>query len=134
MKPLFALICTGVGIVGVCWIDRDKLAPISKAVVIPLVWLLICSSRPLTAWMSQVHQGDSYTDGSPLDRNLLTLLIILGVIVLSKRPRQVRSILRLNAPIIAFLLYCFVSIIWSDFPFVTFKRWIRGVGDIVMVL
>jgi exopolysaccharide production protein ExoQ len=33
-----------------------------------------------------------------------------------------------------YFVYCLVSILWSDFPFVGLKRWIRAIGDIVMVL
>ena len=33
-----------------------------------------------------------------------------------------------------FFLYCFISIIWSDFPFVAFKRWIKILGHPIMAL
>jgi O-antigen ligase len=32
------------------------------------------------------------------------------------------------------LLYCFISIAWSDFPFVAFKRWIKILGHPIMAL
>ena len=31
-------------------------------------------------------------------------------------------------------LYCFISILWSDFPFVAFKRWIKVLGLPIMAL
>jgi exopolysaccharide production protein ExoQ len=31
-------------------------------------------------------------------------------------------------------LYCLLSLFWSDYPDVGFKRWIKAVGDLVMVL
>jgi O-antigen ligase len=34
----------------------------------------------------------------------------------------------------AFLLYCFIAILWSEFPLVAFKRWIKILGHPVMVL
>jgi len=34
----------------------------------------------------------------------------------------------------AFLLYCFIAIFWSDFPFVAFKRWIKVLGHPIMAL
>jgi O-antigen ligase len=33
-----------------------------------------------------------------------------------------------------FLAYCAISILWSDYPELSFKRWIKFVGDLVMVL
>jgi len=42
--------------------------------------------------------------------------------------------LRANGPILLFFFYTALSIVWSDYPDVAFKRWIKGVGDIVMVL
>jgi O-antigen ligase len=32
------------------------------------------------------------------------------------------------------LLYCFISIAWSDFPFIAFKRWIKILGHPIMAL
>ena len=37
-------------------------------------------------------------------------------------------------PILLFFLYCALSILWADYPFVAFKHWNKGIGDIVMVL
>ena len=35
--------------------------------------------------------------------------------------------------IVIFFLYEGISILWSDFPFVAFRRWIKASGDFVMV-
>jgi O-antigen ligase len=40
----------------------------------------------------------------------------------------------MNGPILVFFLYCAVSIVWSDYPDVAFRRWIKSLGDLVMVL
>lgn len=133
MNPLFAAIFTGLAILCISRLDQDKGPPISKAVWIPFAWLLIGSSRPVSDWFGG-RLGASYEEGSPLDRTLLAILIALGLFILSKRLRQVRAILRVNLPIVVFLLYCLASILWSDFPFVTFKRWTRGAADVVMIL
>jgi O-antigen ligase len=62
------------------------------------------------------------------------LLIALAVAVLLTRTRQAAALVRANAPMVVFLLYCLVSVLWADYPFVALKRWIRGVADVVMVL
>ena len=108
----------------------------SRAVWVPFLWLTISSSRPVSEWVdsSGARRGVQYLEGSPLDRNIVTSLIILGLLALWKRRAQTKDILRANAPVVVFLLYCLVSALWADYPFVTLKRWVRAVADIVMVL
>ena len=48
--------------------------------------------------------------------------------------RSVKTILAANPLILIFLAYCLFSLLWSDYPFVVLKRWIRSVGDIVVIL
>jgi exopolysaccharide production protein ExoQ len=133
MKPLIVAVCTFIGILYLWHLDSSKRPRTSKAIWIPFIWLLIGSSRPVTEWLSRSGAG-SNEDGSPLDRTILTILLMMGLHVLSKRMSHVKAILRLNLPILLFFAYCLASVIWSDFPFVSFKRWIRGVADVVMVL
>src|SRR5205807_596298 len=33
-----------------------------------------------------------------------------------------------------FFLYCCLTLIWSDYPFTSFKRWVKDFGNVVMVL
>jgi O-antigen ligase len=46
----------------------------------------------------------------------------------------VGSILLQNWPICLFFSYAALSITWSDYPFVTLKHWIKGIGDLMMIL
>jgi exopolysaccharide production protein ExoQ len=64
----------------------------------------------------------------------LTALLVLALFVLYKRIRRVRTIIAANPQIVIFFSYCLISLLWSDYPFVVFKRWNRSVGDIAMVL
>jgi O-antigen ligase len=73
-------------------------------------------------------------DGSPLDRLLFSCLLIIGLIIIISRSQRAGRLLRANGPILLFFLYCAVSILWSDYADVAFKRWTRAVGDLVMVL
>jgi O-antigen ligase len=61
-------------------------------------------------------------------------LMAVGIVVLANRRRQVGRLLRTNGPILLFFCYCALSLVWSDFPGVAFKRWIKAVGDLVMIL
>jgi len=78
--------------------------------------------------------GGRYLEGNPIDRAVLGILMALGVIVLLTRERQVKALLKGSMPVLLFFLYCAISSLWSDYPDVAFKRWFRGLGDIVMVL
>jgi O-antigen ligase len=55
-------------------------------------------------------------------------------VILIKRKLQWAHWMRGNAWLIVFFLYCGVSIIWSDFQGVAFKRWIRALGAVTVVL
>ncbi len=92
------------GICGLFWLDRDSKLPAQ------------------------------YIEGSPLDRAVYTGLLVVGLFVLFGRQKAVGRFLRANWPIALFVLYCAVSIIWSDFPEVALKRWIKSLGDYAMIL
>jgi len=73
-------------------------------------------------------------EGSPSHRIIFTVLLAIGIIVLVGRGRKTWTLLRVNAPILLFFGYCAVSTLWSDYPDVAFKRWIKALGDLVMVM
>jgi exopolysaccharide production protein ExoQ len=143
MSPQIATIICTVGILGLFALDWDREARTSKALWIPVVWLSISGSRMISQWLvatgttTRVVSPDAaqqYLDGSPLDRFLLTGLLILALIVLAGRGPKVWVLLLANAPILLFLFYCGASAFWSDYPGIAFKRWIKAVADLMMVL
>jgi exopolysaccharide production protein ExoQ len=125
------------GIVGLFRLDRQY-GWTSKAIYIPFCWLLISMSRPVTAWLSSpattADRMTSYVEGSPIDRTILMVLLALAIVALWRRKEATAAILSKNAPIILFFLYCLISASWADFPIVSLKRWIRAVGDVLMIL
>jgi O-antigen ligase len=136
LTQLATLVCV-IGILGLFLLNRDPKAKTSKALWIPLIWLLIAGSRNVGEWLQPAGPtdgSDPYLEGNPIDRNILAGLVVLGIIVLIRRRHKVVKILSANWPIILFFVYCLVSIFWSDYPYVGFKRWIRFSGDVVMVL
>lgn len=106
------------------------------ALWIPVCWLFICSSRNVSEWMhySGDVQTSRYLEGNPLDRAFLTGLLLVAVLVLVRRGSRVFALLKANLPILLYFLYCGISFLWSDYPDVSFKRWFRAVGDVVMIL
>jgi exopolysaccharide production protein ExoQ len=125
-----------IGIAGLFWLDRDREAKTSTALWLPVIWLWIAASRPVSQWLSgtDVSSTDAYLDGSPLDRNIYIVLLAIAIVVLIGRGSAVLKLMRENGPLVLFLFYCAASILWSDYPDVAFKRWIKSLGDYSMIL
>jgi O-antigen ligase len=76
----------------------------------------------------------AYQEGSPIDRNFLLFLIACCIIVLARRRLNWSAIFQRNILVVLFFIYCLISIFWADFPFIAFKRLIKFVGLLAMVL
>ena len=137
MSPSIATVVFGFLLLGLFLLDRDQKSRTSPALWIPVAWVSIGASRAVSQWFGvtpAMGSPEQYLEGSPFDRFILTGLLAAGLIVLLARERRAGTLLRANGPILLFFLYCSVSVLWSDYPEVAFKRWIRALGDIVMVL
>jgi len=92
----------------------------------------------VSQWIGGVGEATSsdFEQGNSFDAVVFAVLLVIGLIILLGRQRRARLcvILRNNKPLILFMLYCLVSIIWSDYPLVAFKRWTKALGDLTMVL
>lgn len=130
MPPQLALaICT----IFVLWLLRldHKQAPnVSPALWIPTIWMLLIASKPLAVWFGTA--GQDIESGSPLDRAFLLVLLCLGLIVLGARRFSLSSAIEQQKWVILILTYMLISIIWSDIPYISFKRWIRELVAVVM--
>ncbi|MFQ5753958.1 MAG: hypothetical protein ACE5HI_18380, partial [bacterium] len=65
---------------------------------------------------------------------MLIILICLGIAILIKRKAKLLHILKGNKWILALFVYMALSIAWSNFPEISFKRWVRSTGTLIMVL
>lgn len=109
----------------------------SWALWLPLLWLMIIEARSVSFWLGiedELVSADSSLDGTPLDRNIFLALMIAGAVVLWKRKIDWSRIIRSNRWLFIFFLYFGLSVIWSDYPFVSFKRWTKDLGNVIMVL
>jgi exopolysaccharide production protein ExoQ len=133
--PLAFLFC-GLGIAGLFFLDRDKSVRTSKALWLPVIWLWIAGSRPVSVWLGNNSAGNlaATLDGSPMDAAIFEALIVAGVIVLFQRKSKAISLLKASGPVVIYFIYCLISVTWSPFPEPAFKRWIKAIGDLVMVL
>src|SRR6266571_2176044 len=122
----------------VLWLfARDaKRRKMSAALWIPLTWAFIVGSKPISSWLGlndQLINADEL-EGSPFDRNIYLLLIAAGLFVLVRRRATWGSIVKRNAWLFLYFVYLGISVLWSDYSFVAFKRWIKDFGNVVIVL
>ncbi len=136
MPPIVATVLFVMGIFGLFWLTQDRQVKTSPALWIPVCWLLITGSRPVSQWLSvgpTFDTPDKYLDGSPLDAAIFGFLMVASLAILAARHKQLSALVRGNGLLLLFLAYCLVSTQWSDFAFVAFKRWTKIVGDVMMV-
>jgi exopolysaccharide production protein ExoQ len=138
MSAQLALLIFGIGIAGLFYLDRDQSVRMSRALWLPVIWISIAGSRPVTSWlgMQDTSGGNigATLEGSPIDAAIFEALIFAGVIVLCHRKYRATTLLKASGPILVYFLYCLVSTAWSPIHGPAFKRWIKAVGDLVMVL
>jgi exopolysaccharide production protein ExoQ len=121
------------------YIESRRKIEVSLTLWVPTVWMLIYASRPLSKWFLYApvsfDANTAITDvGSPLDRYVLSTLIILALLILFKRKIEWSRILKDNFWLILIFLYMGMSIAWSEILFTSFRRWIRASGEIVIAL
>jgi len=137
LPPIIASCLTVAFVVFLYRRDIRERPNVTGALWIPLLWMLIISSRQVSEWLNLfgLHVGAvTLEEGSPLDAGVYFVLIVGGLYVLHQRQASFSEIIRNNQWLTIFLLYCLVSIVWSDFPFVAFKRWFKVLGHPIMVL
>jgi exopolysaccharide production protein ExoQ len=124
------------GIAGLFYLGRDESVHTSKALWLPVVYLWLIGSRPVSAWLGIAPPAGTNVqlDGSPLDALVFGLLLAAAIVVLITRGRRALTFLTANWPILIYFFYCLVSVSWSYHPDVAFKRWIKAIGDLAMVL
>src|SRR5882672_10661482 len=117
--------------------DRKRSTTVSMAAWLPLIWAAIIGSRPITLWFGgalSMETPDDYLKGSPIDMMIFLSLIVAGALVLVQRRMNWNELFANNTWLFIFFLYWGLSVAWSDYPFVGLKRWIKDLGNLIMVL
>jgi exopolysaccharide production protein ExoQ len=133
MVKLLALSIYGVLIFYLYKQDHRLNPKVSCALWIPLIWFMICASRMVSSWLG-VSGTEGVAEGSPVDRAIIAILIFIGCIILFRRRIDLPKLFNRNKWLFLYFFYCGVSVLWSDFTEVSFKRWIKELGNIIMVL
>ena len=136
MNPSIASLFYICGIAGLFYLDRDNSARTSKALWLPILYLGVLGSKPVSVWLGITPPGAASTlvDGSPVDAAFFAILLIASLCVVVYRGRQTATFLAANGPILIYFLFCLFSIVWSDFPYVAVKKWVKAVEDVMMIL
>jgi len=138
MPPTVALFLTTAFVVFLFRRDCREQAQVTGALWIPVIWMLLIASRPVSFWLgfggAMYDTPADLAEGSPLDRMTYIVLQLAAFVVLYRRGISWSTVLSRNLWLTVFLAYCGVSILWSDFPFAAFKRWIKVLGLPMMVL
>ena len=69
-----------------------------------------------------------------MDRAFYQAMIAVGVMILVYRRISWDRFVRSNKWLALYFAYFGISVLWSDYPFVAFKRWIKDFGNVIMVL
>src|ERR1051326_574946 len=121
------------------WREDAKSRPhLSKALWIPLIWLLLLGSRQ-PSWWSWFFFGIGSSAASDLEGNSVgaafcTLLICLSLIIVARRRVSWSEVFGGNTGLVLFYAFLGLTIIWAAYPFPTFKRWTKEIGAIPVLL
>jgi len=135
MNPSIATLMCVFGIAGLFYLDREKGARPSKAIWLPIIWMTLIGSRPLSVLLGfEPPTGNVQLEGSPIDAAFFGILTLAAIAVLIRRGNRARTLLLANWPIVLYFVFCLISVSWSFHPDVSIKRWIKATGDLAMVL
>src|ERR1700733_5344494 len=138
MPPILALFLTLAFIVFLFASDFREKPNVTSALWLPFLWIVVSpGSRFLSQWLTIFGfpmGGVTVEDGSPVDAVFYLCVIVTGILVLQQRRVTFIKFIHNNRWLALFLAYCLLAILWSDFPYVSFKRWIKLLGDPIMAL
>lgn len=108
---------------------------LSQSLWVPLAWIFFASSLFPTQWLNIGTTAASIdiAEGSTGDAVVFFILILAGVKILMRRQINLSEMFKQNIWVWLFFCYGAVSILWSDYPFISFKRLIKAFGNVIMV-
>lgn len=140
MPPKLALFFAAVFVYFAFRSDKNRDVATTGALFWPWLWYMIVASHPIGYWFIQWNLplpgggSDDPTEGSSIDRYFFAGLTVIGLQILYRRRFSWAGVLRNNSVLAIFFVYMAASILWSDYSFVSFKRYIKVIGSIVMAL
>ena len=137
MPPFVASCVYGAFIAWLFYRHSKEVQGVSRAIWIPFIWIGINSSRSVVYWLSSgttASEASDVTDGNSIDRTIFLTLLAFAVGTLARRRIHWQAVCGQCKWLIIFYLYLLLSTVWSDYTFVSFKRWFKDAGDVLMIL
>jgi exopolysaccharide production protein ExoQ len=136
MPPTLALSIWFVLLIALFWFDPARERKTSTALWIPLVWFFLLGSRTPAMWLGVSPSGgmQALEEGSPLDRTVFSAMALACFLILISRSFPWQEFVLRNLAFVSFLVFALLSVVWSDFPLATFKKWFRDMGVYMAVL
>ena len=115
--------------------DPAKERGTSVALWVPLIWMFIVGSRLPSQWLGVqgASAATALEEGNALDRTIWFVLILLAIWILASRSFQWSAFFSSNPFLMTFLCFALLSVLWSDFPLIAFKRWFRDLGAYLVI-
>lgn len=136
MPPNLALL---LGIALIFWAlrrDRQQGAASPAELFWPTLWYMVVSSRPVGVWLD-LWNIPLVGEGALLeliDAAFYATLSVIGWRILDRRRVSWPELLRDNSFLLLFILLAAVSVIWSDYNWISFKRFIKLLGSVIIAL
>ena len=137
MKPALALLLCCPLIIWLWKRDQRGRLPSSKALWVPLFWLLVLGSRPISWWLGIGGSNgatDADLEGNVFDRILYLVQVFLAICIVARRDVDWMAIVRENKALVLFFLFLLATALWAEYPFVVFRRWFKEVGGVFVIL
>src|SRR5271170_4858475 len=100
MSTTVAFLVFSIGISGLFFLDRDSSVRTSKAFWLPVTWLWIVGSRPVSSWFgiegTSGNALDATLNGSPVDAAALGALLCIGLLILLYRKKKTSAYLAVS--------------------------------------
>lgn len=135
MPPLLALFSWLVLLVGLLRFDPAQKQKTSLALWVPVIWISIIASRLPSQWLGVggTDAAQVMQEGNAFDRYVYFALIFLALSILTSRSFGWRQFFAGNIALTSILAFSLLSVAWSDFPFIAFKRWFRDLGTYLAI-
>jgi exopolysaccharide production protein ExoQ len=125
-------------IIGLFYLDRRPRERTGAGLWVAFAWLFFVLSKSPAAWIQSgetiSYDGNYNLESNPINLVVYAVIILSGLIVLGARWNRVGKSLQASWPILLFYAYCGLSCAWSEYPDVVFKKWIRCLGDPIIIL
>ena len=137
MPPIVALLF---GYAVVFWLFRmdikQRTLP-SKAMWVPMLWLAIISSKPVSFWLGRIglqSGGSSNLEGNSIDLVAYLVLIVAAAVILQRRHFSWGGFAARNKILLLLYAYLALTALWSEHTFPTVKRIFKDFGAVLVIL